>query len=142
MSIMRWSPMKELEEMRRDMERLFEEFFKPVRRRWYLPEEGVIVPNIELYDRKTELVLRAELPGVKKDDIHLTISDDRLTIKGEMKKEEEVSEDNYYISEIRYGTFSRTITLPYDVDSEKVKATFKDGILEVVLPKKEEARPK
>ncbi len=134
--------MKELEQMRRDMERLFEEFFKPVRRRWYLPEEGVIVPNIELYDRKSELVLRAELPGVSKEDIHLTISDDRLTIKGEVKKQEEVSEESYYISEIRYGSFSRSITLPVDVDSEKAKATFKDGILEVVLPKKEEARPR
>ncbi len=143
MSIVRWSPMKELEEMRRDMERLFEEFFKPVRRRWYIPaDEGVIMPNIELYDRKSELVLRAELPGVKKEDISLTITDDRLTLKGEIKRQEEVSEDNYYLSEIRYGSFSRTITLPVDVDSENVKATFKDGVLEVVLPKKEESRPR
>jgi len=143
MSIVRWSPMKELEEMRRDMERLFEEFFKPVRRRWYIPtEESVIMPNIELYDRKSELVLRAELPGVKKEDISLTISDNRLTLKGEIKRQEEVSEDSYYMSEIRYGSFSRTITLPVDVDSENVKATFKDGVLEVILPKKEESKPR
>ncbi len=137
--------MKELEEMRRDMERLFEEFFEPFRRRrrwWRGLEEGVIVPNIELYDRKNELVLRAELPGVDKKDIDLTITENNLTIKGEVKRKEEIKEEDYYVSEIRYGSFSRTIPLPIEIDSEKAKATFKDGVLEIVLPKKEEAKPK
>lgn len=146
MSIIRWSPMKELEEMRRDMERLFEEFFEPLRhrRRWWgrPTEEGVIVPNIELYDRKNELILRVEIPGVDKQDIDLTITENNLTIKGELKKAEEVKEEDYYVAEIRYGTFSRTVPLPIEVDSEKAKATYKDGILEIVLPKKEEAKPK
>ena len=146
MSIVRWSPMKEIDEMRRERERLFEEFFEPARRRrWWggrPSAEGVIVPNIELYDRKNEIVLRAEIPGVEKKDIDLTITENALTIKGEIKRQEEVKDEDYYAAEIRYGTFSRTIPLPVEVDSENAKATYKNGILEIVLPKKEEAKPK
>lgn len=146
MSIMKWSPMKELEDMRRDMERLFEEFFEPMRRRrrwWGRPVSGgVMIPNIELYDRKNEIVLKAEIPGVDKKDIDLTITENSLTIKGETKRTEEVKEEDFYASEISYGSFSRTIPLPVDVESDKAKATYKDGILEIVIPKKEEAKPK
>lgn len=147
MSIMRWSPMKELEDMRRDMERLFEEVFEPAthrRRRWWgrPAAAGMFVPNIELYDRKSEIVLRIEVPGVDKKDIDLTITDNNLTIKGEVKREEEVKEEDLYTAELTYGGFSRTIPLPVEVDSEKSKATYRNGILQIVLPKKEEAKPK
>lgn len=145
MSIVKWSPLKELEEMRKDMDRLFDEFFSPVGRRrrgWLKPEMGVIVPNIEMYDRKNEIVLKAELPGVSKEDIDLTITKDSLTLKGEIKKEEEIKEEDYYASERSYGSFTRTIALPAEVDSEKSKAAFKNGVLEIVLPKREEAKPK
>ena len=143
MSIVKWSPLKELEEMRRDMDRLFEEFFAPSRRRrWGKPEAGLIVPNIEMYDRKNEIVVKAELPGVAKEDIDLSITKDSLTLKGEVKKEEEVKDENYYSCERSYGSFTRTIALPVDVDNEKAKASFKNGVLEIVLPKKEEAKPK
>ncbi len=145
MSVVNWGPLKELEEMRRDMDRLFDEVFSPLQRRrrtWgEKPEAAPIVPNIEIYDRTNEIVLRAELPGVKKEDIDLSIANDSLTLKGEMKKEEEVG-CAYYVSEISYGNFARTVTLPVEVDSEKAKATFKNGILELVLPKREEAKPK
>ena len=145
MSIVKWSPLKELEEMRKDMDRLFDEFFSPVTRRrrgWLKPEMGVIVPNIEMYDRKNDIVLKAELPGVSKEDIDLTITKDSLTLKGEVKKEEEIKEEDYYASERSYGSFTRTIALPAEVDSEKSKASFKNGVLEIVLPKREEAKPK
>ena len=145
MSIVKWSPLKELEEMRKDMDRLFEEFFSPITRRrrgWLKPEMGVIVPNIEMYDRKNEIVVKAELPGVAKEDIDLTITKDSLTLKGETKKEEEIKEENYYAAEISYGSFTRTIALPAEVDSEKAKASFKNGVLEITLPKREEAKPK
>jgi HSP20 family protein len=144
MSIVKWSPLKELEDMRKDMDRLFEDFFAPVarRRRWLKPEVAVVVPNIEMYDRKNEIVLKAELPGVNKEDIDLTITKDSLTLKGEAKKEEEVKEEDYYACERSYGSFTRTIALPVEVDSEKAKASFKNGVLEIVLPKREEAKPK
>lgn len=138
--------MKEMEGMRRDMERLFEEFFEPSarRRRWWPTpaEAGAIVPNINVYDRKNEIVLKAELPGVEKDNIALAITKDSITLKGESKKDEEVKEEDYYSREISYGSFARTISLPAEVDGEKAKASFKNGVLEVVLPKKEEAKPK
>ena len=146
MSIVKWSPMKELEDMRRDMERLFEEVFEPSHRRrhWWpkSPEGGVVVPNIDMYDRKTEIVVKAELPGVERDKIDLTITRDAITIKGEIRREEEIKEEDYYSREISYGNFTRSVTLPAEVESEKAKATFKNGILEIVLPKKEEAKPK
>ncbi|HAK88841.1 MAG: hypothetical protein A2077_01550 [Nitrospirae bacterium GWC2_46_6] len=145
MSIVKWSPLKELEEMRKDMDRLFDEFFSPVTRRRIgrlKPEMGVIVPNIEMYDRKNEIVLKAELPGVSKENIDLTITKDSITLKGEVKKEEEIKEEDYYASERSYGSFTRTIALPAEVDSEKSKASFKNGVLEIVLPKREEAKPK
>jgi len=146
MSIMKWSPMKELEDMRRDMESLFEEFFEPARRRrrwWGRPHEtGVIIPNIELYDRKNEFVLKAEIPGVDKKDIDLTITENSLTIKGETKRKEEVKEEDLYASEITYGSLSRTVPLPVEIDSAKAVASYRDGILEIVLPKKEESKTK
>lgn len=145
MSIVKWSPLRELEDMRKDMDRLFEDFFAPGQKRrrgWLKPDIGVVVPNIEMYDRKSEIVVKAELPGVSKDNIDLTITKDSLTLKGEVKKEEEIKEEDYYACERSYGSFTRTVALPVEVDSEKAKASFKNGVLEIVLPKKEEAKPK
>lgn len=145
MSIVKWSPLKELEDMRRDMDRLFEEFFAPSprRRRWLgKPEAGLIIPAVEMFDRENEVVVKAELPGVNKKDIDLSITKDSITLKGEVRREEEIKEENYYASERSYGSFTRTLALPVEVDSEKAKASFKNGVLELVIPKKEEAKPK
>lgn len=145
MSIVKWSPFKELEDMRRDMAKLFGEFFEPSPMRgrlWPKLEIGVIVPNVNMYDRKNEIVGKAELPGVEKENVDITITENNLTIRGERKKDEEVKEEDYYSREMSYGSFTRTISLPVEVDSSKAKATFKSGILEIALPKKEEAKPK
>jgi len=146
MSVVKWSPMKELEDMRRDMERLFEEVFEPSRRRrhWWpkSPEGGGVIPNIDIYDRKTEIVVRAEIPGAERDKIDLTITKDNIAIKGEVKRDEGVKDEDYFAREISWGNFARTVALPSEVESEKAKATFRNGILEIILPKKEEAKPK
>jgi len=145
MSVVKWGPFRELESMRRDMDRLFEEFFEPVpgrKRVWPKLQQGMIVPSVDVVDRKTEIVVKAELPGVDKDKIDLKITENNLTIRGETRKEEEIKEEDYYSREISCGSFTRTIVLPAEVDSQKAKASFKDGILEIVLPKKEEAKPK
>ncbi len=147
MSIVKWSPMRELDDMRKDMDRLFSDFLEPYPRRLrsWLPkttEAGVFVPNVDMYERNNEVVLKAELPGIDKKDINISITEDTLTLKGETKKEEEVKEECYYCSERSYGSFTRTISLPADVDSEKAKANFKNGVLEIVFPKKEEAKAK
>jgi len=143
MAIDKWSPLKELEDMRRDMDRLFDEFTKPARRRRIWPKsEGLVIPSIDLYDRKTEIVAKIELPGVRREDIDLTITKDTLTLKGEIKKDDDVQEEDYYTSERMIGSFSRTIALPFEVESEKAQATMNNGLLEIVMPKREEARPK
>ncbi len=146
MSIVKWSPMRELETMRRDMERFFGAVCEPFgkKRHWLhrTAEHGAIVPNVDMYDKKTEIVVKAELPGIEKNNVELTITKDSLTIKGETRKEEEVKEEDYYCCERSYGSFLRTIPLPAEIDTKKVKASFKNGVLEVKLPKLEEAKTK
>ena len=144
MALMKWTPSK-------DMERLFEEFledpfFTGFRRRlpmWkrFKEFEG-ISPAVDMVDKKDEIVIKAEVPGVEKDDIHISLTENTITIKGETKKEKETKEEDYYYSERSYGSFARTLSLPEKVQTDKVKANFKNGILEIHLPKSPEAKTK
>jgi HSP20 family protein len=102
----------------------------------------ISVPAVDLFEEKDEIVVKAELPGIEKDQIEVNVADHQLTIKGEKKKEEEVKEKDYYRCERSYGSFLRTLELPKDVHADKVKAVFKNGVLEVRLPKTEEAKAK
>ena len=97
---------------------------------------------MDVYEEKDDLVVKAELPGIEKENIDVNISHRVVIIKGEKKKEEEVKEKNYFRSERSYGSFVRTLQLPTDVQTDKVKAAFKNGILEIRLPKTEEAKRK
>lgn len=145
MSIVRWTPVTDVEEMRRGMEQLFEEFLEPAPRRRRVrnrPGEAVAtVPNIDLYDMQEKIILKVEVPGVEKDDIDLSITDNNLTLKAVKKRGEEVKEEDYFAAEIAYGPVSRSIPLPVEIDSSGTKASFRNGILEIVLSKKEEAKP-
>jgi HSP20 family protein len=109
---------------------------------WRPPSMDLRVPAIDLYEEKDQVVAKAELPGMEKNDIEVNIADHQLTIKGEKKKEEETKNKNYYRSERSYGSFCRSIELPADVDIDKAKASFKNGVLEIHLPKTEEAKKK
>lgn len=142
MSIVKWSPLKEIEEIRKEMDRLFEEFLSPVRRRRAISTEGVISPNVDIFEKGGEVIIQVELPGVNKDEVDLTIADDRLVIKGEIKKPEGISEEDYILNERSYGPFSRTVNLPTDVDKSSVKANLKNGLLEIVILRKEESKPR
>jgi HSP20 family protein len=141
-------PFMDLGHRERDMDRVIEDFFGRRMRPWgrdrWLGREGIDlkVPTVDLFEEKADVVVKAELPGVDKDNIQVNLTDHTLTIKGEKKKEEEVKEENYYRSERSYGSFFRTIDLPTDVHADKVKATFKNGVLEVRMPKTEEAKAK
>ncbi len=146
MAIVKWTPMRELKNIRRDMERLVDDFIEPFPKRhlvrWpRLSDSGAMVPDMELINRENEFLVRVELPGIDKKDLDLTITDDTLTIKGEAKRSDDVKEDDYLFSEFTYGKFSRTITVPSEVESGKAKATANNGILEITLPKKKEAKP-
>ena len=141
-----WRPFMDLARWDRDMERIMGDFFG--RRPWW-PErwfktEGMelTAPAVDLYEEKDDIVVKAELPGIEKNNIEVNLTDHTLTIKGEKKKEEEIKEENYYRAERSYGSFVRTLELPKDVHTDKVKATFNNGILEVRLPKTEEAKAK
>lgn len=132
----------------RDMDRMMEDFFGRRFRPWW-PErwfgtEGfeMKAPVVDVFEEKDDVVVKAEVPGMDKDNIEVTLSDSTLTIKGEKKKEEEIKEENYYRSERSYGSFVRTLDLPKEVHADKVKATFKNGVLEVRMPKTEEAKAK
>ncbi len=105
-------------------------------------ERGAWMPAVDIHETDNEYVVKADLPGLKKEDIQIDLKDSTLTLKGEKRFEEKVSKDNYIRTERAYGTFVRSFTLPHNVDSEKIKASYKDGVLELTLPKKEEAKPK
>jgi HSP20 family protein len=108
--------------------------------RWFSSDElEVAAPTVDLYEENDDIVVKAELPGIDKNNIEVNLTDHTLTIKGEKQKEEEVKKENYYRSERSYGSLVRTLDLPKDVHSDKVKASFKNGILEVSLSKTEEA---
>jgi HSP20 family protein len=143
-----WRPFMDLARRERDTDRMMEDFFGRRMRpwwpeRWFRGEElNVRAPTVDVYEEKDDIVVKAELPGMAKDNIEVNLTDHTLTIKGEKKKEEEVKEENYYRSERSYGSFLRMLELPKDVHAEKVKASFKNGILEVRMPKTEEAKAK
>ena len=142
-----WQPFSEMARMEREMERMFEDFFSPrwsPFRRSFWPMRKPTIPSVDIdvYEEKDEIVAKAELPGLEKDDINVNVRDHTLTIKGEKKKEEEAKDENYHYSERSYGSFVRTIELPTDVQTEKAKASFKNGVLEIRVPKTEEAKRK
>lgn len=135
-----------------EMEQWFDDFFNrgwltPFRRRWPTWPEfeapfAARLPKVDVLDRDQEIVVKAELPGVQKDDLDVSLSDNTLTIKATTRHEAEEEQGEYYRREMSRGEFQRTLTLPSDVDSDKVKANFKDGILELTLPKIETAKRK
>jgi HSP20 family protein len=102
----------------------------------------LIAPAVDVYEEKDDIVVKAELPGMTKEDIQVDIADSHLTLKGEKKKEEKIEEEDYFACERSYGSFHRSLELPTEVQAEKVKASFKNGILEIRLPKSEEAKTK
>lgn len=131
---------------------LFDRFFEDFWRRpfpslfgregWWPTEISTRLPSLDVYEDKDHVVVKAEIPGMKKEDIEVNILGDLLTIKGEKKKEEEVKEQDYYRRERSYGSFARNVSLPCEVKGDEVKASFKDGVLEVRMPKTEEAKKK
>ncbi|MDZ7261227.1 MAG: Hsp20/alpha crystallin family protein [candidate division KSB1 bacterium] len=140
MAIVRWRPFfSEMESLRRDMDRLFDSFF----RRY--PEEEVAAtwqPLVDIAETKDDFIVTAEVPGMSKDDVKISLTNNVLTLKGEKKEEKEIKDKNFHRVERCYGSFQRSFTLPTEVQADKVKASYKDGVLKITLPKKEEVKPK
>ena len=137
-NITRWEPVNEMMTLREAMDRLFDDAFtRPV------TMGGVSgMPAIDLYQNDDEVVVKAALPGLKADDVQISVTEDMLTLRGEFKQETEQKEVTYHIREHRVGTFERTVMLPTDVQTDKAKANFENGILTIALPKAEAVKPK
>jgi len=139
MAIQKWRPFGMLTSLQKDINRLFEDFW-PVRREDV--EEGMLSPALDVSEDKENLYVAADLPGVEEKDIKLNLQAGVLTLSGEKHEEKETKEKNFHRIERSYGSFSRSITLPCAVAVDKAVAKFKNGVLNVTLPKKEEAKPK
>lgn len=133
-----------------EMEKRFEEFFRRpfslLGPSWLprlrMPELEELSPTVDIFEDAGDVVVKAELPGMKKDEIDVKLTEGAITISGEKKKEEKVEKKNYYRLERSFGSFSRSFNLPAEVQTDKARAQFKDGILEVRIPKTEEAKQK
>ena len=137
MALVRWEPTRELAAMEIDrLNRMFSDFYgEAYSRSW--------MPAVDIYETdEHEIVLKAELPDMKREDINITFENNVLTLRGERKFESEVKREQYHRVERAYGSFSRSFTLPTVVDTDKIKAEYKDGVLRVTLPQREEAKPK
>ncbi|MFQ5354262.1 MAG: Hsp20/alpha crystallin family protein [Thermodesulfobacteriota bacterium] len=148
MAIDKWSPFKEIDRMSKDMDRLWDQVF-PTSRRFLkeLPVKALIErdtapPAIDILERPEAIVVRAELPGVDKDNIDISLSDNTLTISGKIEEDKEEKKEDFYYSERTYKSYSRSVDLPCKVDSEKIKANLKNGVLSVKLPKAAEVKAK
>ena len=141
MALVRWEPVGELSSLQNDMNRLFNTFFDTTTtgngatpRRW--------VPAMDLVETDDHFVLKADLPGLSEDDVHIDVEDDVLTVSGERKAEHEDKREGYVRVERSYGSFRRSLTLPEGIDADAVQATFENGVLEVRIPKPEERKPR
>jgi HSP20 family protein len=136
-----WDVMRELATMQDKMNRIWGSVYD--RGHEDVTSRGAWLPPVDIYETDgKEIVLKAEVPGLKRDDIDLTVENNTLTIKGQRRRDDSVKEDRYHRVERVYGPFSRSFTLPNTVDPGRVRAEYRDGVLTVSLPLREEARPR
>jgi HSP20 family protein len=140
-NIIRWDPFGEMIEMRGATDRAF---YHGLMRPWRLVgwENGGTYVPLDIYETDEELVVKASLPGIKPEDVDVSIHGDTLSIKGEFKAEEETKKSSYHRQERRFGSFHRAFTLPTEIDSDKAGAVFEHGVLTLTMPKAEAARPR
>jgi HSP20 family protein len=143
MAIVRWEPFRDLVTMQDRLNRVFEDAFRgPARGAEEDWLGGSWAPAVDIYEHDGNLVLKAELPGIDPKDVDVRVENNVLTLRGERKFDEEVKRESCHRVERAYGTFGRSFTLPNVVDTQNIKAEFKDGVLRVTMPKREEAKPK
>ncbi len=142
-NLVRWEPFRDLVSLREAMDRLFEtSFVQPrVRVRWPAPV-GMESLAVDMYETDDAIVVKTAVPGVKPEDLDVSIVGDTLTIRGETKAEEEIKKENYIRRECRRGSFCRSLVIPLSVVADEAEAEFENGILTLTLPKAEEVKPK
>ena len=137
-NLTRWEPMREMMTLREAMDRLFDDAFT----RPLSINGGFTAPAIDMYQTDDEVVVKATLPGLKAEDVDISVTGDTLTLRGEYKQENEQKEARYHIREQRYGSFERSLLLPTDVKADKAVADFENGVLTIRIPIAEEVKPK
>ncbi|MDD2317963.1 MAG: Hsp20/alpha crystallin family protein [Desulfobacterales bacterium] len=142
MSLIRWEPYGGLINLQSNINRLFNDVFPGKTAEGDDLSLGMWRPMVDICDTENAIVVTAELPGVKKEDISIEVKDNILTIKGERSVDSEVKEENYYRRERSFGSFQRSFSLPTEVNPESIKAGFKDGVLKIEVPKPEAKKPK
>jgi HSP20 family protein len=145
MQIVRFEPFRDLLGLQDRMSRLFDESYRATQRSASAEQQEAApswAPAVDIYEQGTDIVLKAELPGVDPKDVDIRLENNVLSLRGQRKLEGEVKRESYHRVERSYGSFSRSFTLPTVVDQAAIKAEFKDGLLQVTLPKREEAKPK
>jgi HSP20 family protein len=142
MALARWTPAGNLQSFQDEMNRIFNQFFRGGNGEEVDWGVRTWTPPVDIYETNDALVIKAELPGVSKDDVSIEVHQNTLILRGQRQHEAEVKEEHYHRAERAYGTFQRSFVLPAMVDQNKVQATFKDGVLELHLPKSEAAKPR
>ena len=145
MAIVRWEPFRDLLSLQDRMNRLFDESYRGTGRNagadeWALG--GSWAPAVDIYEQEGNIVMKAELPGVDPKAVDIRLENNTLTLRGERKLDTQVNQDSYHRVERSYGAFSRSFTLPAVVDQGSIKAEYRDGVLKLTLPKREEAKPR
>ena len=142
MTLTRWDPFRDLVTLQDRMNRLFDESVRNVRTGDEALSSATWSPAVDIYETDSEVVLKAELPEVNQKDIDIQVENNTLTLRGERKLDKETKHETFHRIERAYGIFSRSFTLPSTVDQERIKADYRDGILRISLPKREESKPK
>ena len=140
MSLIRWDPYREMLSLREAMDRLFEESLVPSWARGERP--GALGVPIDMWESEGNLMLSASMPGVKPEDVDIRVTGDTLSIRGQVREEEERQRGSVRIQERRYGAFERSVRLPANVNTDAIDATFEDGVLKLKIPQTEEAKAK
>lgn len=142
-NITRYDPLGEMVSLRSAMDRLFEDsFVSPLSWRTIGGGNDSLTPPIDVHETDDEIVVTASLPGIKADDVEITMTGQTLTMRGEFKADERIEKDQYLYRERRFGSFSRTLQLPVRVEGDRAQASFSDGILRLSIPKAEEVKPR
>lgn len=137
--LIRWNPVRDMVSLRNEVDRLFEEAFRLPDLRWERPVKWDLA--LDVIEKPEGFVVKASVPGIKPEDLEVTLSDNLLTIKGEYKQEELCNDEQYHLRERRYGQFTRSISLPMPVDANAIEAVFEQGVLTLNIPKAEAVKP-
>jgi HSP20 family protein len=142
MALVKWDPFRDVAELQNRINRMFDDSFGPSRNR----EDEVNVcawrPVVDIYETETGVILSVDLPGVGKENVSVEVKDNVLTLKGERFPKTEINQEAYYRQERCYGTFQRSFTLHHNIQPDLIKATFRDGMLEIEIPRPDEEQPK